>query len=115
MILGTSRFLALGALLSGLAAPALAGTPREPVEAVAPSGAAPADQRTQTRHSRRVELPFLLDFRAPEDESPKTAPREDGAPHPFREILPKRASLSMPGTDALAIRARRLSRFGEFG
>lgn len=90
MILGTFRSCALGALLGGLAAPTLAAAPQAP----APEAPAPGSQRADAGRSRRVELPFPLDFRAPDRSPPAPAPQENAGPHPFRETLLKRASLS---------------------
>jgi hypothetical protein len=114
MILGHFRLCVLGAMLAGLAAPAFAAAPEgaRPAEAQPDAGS----QRADASRSRRVELPFPLDFRAPEagprrSASPKEAPQDRG-PHPFRESLLKRAALSDSG--ASARRDGRLSRHPEF-
>ena len=110
MILGNFRLCALGVLLAGLAAPALAGA------ADAQPGSAKAEPRreTQASHTRRVELPFLLDCRSPDSEPSAPAPRDDAAPHPFRENLLKRAALIGTESGPAAIRDRRLSRLPDF-
>ena len=91
MILATFRLYALGALLAGTAAPSLAAAPQTPAaEEAQPRGS----QRADSARSRRVELPFPLDFRAPDRAPRAPAPQEDAGPHPFRETLLKRASLA---------------------
>jgi hypothetical protein len=87
-VLGTLRLCALGALVAGLAAPSLAAAPDAPAgeQAQAPGG-----QRADASRSRRVELPFLLDFRAPDREPPRPARRASDDPHPYRDIPLKRA------------------------
>jgi hypothetical protein len=105
MILRT-RYCALGALLAGLAAPSFAAAPRAPA---ADEARVPGSQRADSGRSRRVELPFPLDFRAPDRVPQAPAPQEDAGPHPFRETLLKRASLvTQPETRG------RLSRHPDF-
>ena len=94
MILRHFRLGMLGVMLAALTAPALAA---------APGGTPPADpdpaagsQRADASTARRVELPFPLDFPAPDRAPPARAPRQDSGPHPFRESLLKRASLTGP-------------------
>jgi len=89
MILATFRLCALGALLAGIAAPSLAAESASP----AVQQNAQGNQRADAGRSRRVELPFPLDFRSPDREPRAPAPRDDAGPHPFRETLLKRASL----------------------
>ena len=108
MILGTFRLLALGLLLAGSAAPALAGAQESAAVTVdAQSVASAGGESRDASRSRRVELPFPLEFRAPEREAPARAPQRDTGPHPFRESLFKRASLSSPAD-------LRLSRLPDF-
>ena len=88
MILATFRLCALGALLAGIAAPSLAAAPQTP-------SAQRDSQRADAGRSRRVELPFPLEARTP-DEAPRPAARqEDAGPHPFRDTPLKRASLAV--------------------
>lgn len=89
MILATFRLCALGAVLAATAAPSLAAEPGSPAVQPNPQGS----QRADAGRSRRVELPFPLDFRSPDREPRAPAPRDDAGPHPFRETLLKRASL----------------------
>jgi hypothetical protein len=91
MILATFRLCALGALLTGTAVPSLAAAPQTPAaENAEPRGS----QRADSGRSRRVELPFPLDVRAPDRAPPAPVPQESTGPHPFRETLLKRASLA---------------------
>lgn len=106
MILSTFRLCALGALLAASTVPSLAA---DEVPARAPAVQAPGKQRAEAGRSRRVELPFPLDFRAPGSEPSQPAWRQDAGPHPFRELLFKRASL----LDEPATRGR-LSQFPDF-
>ena len=102
MILRTFRLCALVALLAGTAVPSLAAAPQAPSDR-------PDNQRADAARSRRVELPFPLDIRAPDRAPPTAAPRQDAGPHPFREPLLKRASLDgQPATRS------RLSRQSDF-
>ncbi len=116
MILGRVTFCVLGVLLAGMAVPSLAATPGE--RAATKPAAAPATPaergNAQASHSRRVELPFLLDSSPPEREPQAPPPVPESGPHPFRESLLKRAALADPGFPA-EIRAGRLSRQSEFG
>jgi len=90
MILTTFRLCALGALLAGMAVPSLAAAP----EATVTAPKTQDGQRADSGRSRRVELPFPLDVRAP-DRAPRVpAPQEAEGLHPFRETLLKRASLA---------------------
>jgi hypothetical protein len=97
MILGTYKNWVLGIALGVLAAPALAATPAAP--AAGPLASADG-QRPEAGHSRRVELPFQLDFRAPEAKPATAAPRPKAEPHPFRESGPKHAALDLSGRAA---------------
>jgi hypothetical protein len=112
VILGNFRAFACGVLLAGCAVPSLAAAPQgaavtvETGQSVASAG---SESRTASR-SRRVELPFPLEVRAPEREPPAKAPQGDAGPHPFRETLFKRASVADPA----AIRGLRLSRLPDF-
>ena len=90
MILGTFRYCALGALLAGLAAPSFAAAAQAPAVEEAQT---PGSQRADAGRSRRVELPFPLDFRVPDHAPRAPAPQDNAGPHPFRETLLKRASL----------------------
>jgi hypothetical protein len=109
MILGTLRHCAFGALLAGLGAPALAGTATEPATAKSSPSAQARGQSADASPSRRVDLPFLLDFRSP-DSAPRPPVRSDGdGPHPFRETLLKRAAFAGPVSDTEASRHLRLS------
>ncbi len=110
MILRGFRFYALGALLAGLGAPAHAGTPTEPTAAKpAPTAQAARAPNADASPSRRVELPFLPDFRSPRSE-PRPTVRSDGdGPHPFRETLFKRTGLTGPVSDPGANHHLRLS------
>jgi hypothetical protein len=110
MILRHIRLGMLGVVLAALAAPALAA---------APAGTTPVDpnpaagsQRADASRARRVELPFPLDFRAPDREPPAPALRQDAGPHPFRESLLKRASLT--DSAATVLRDGRLSPHPDF-
>lgn len=110
MILGNFRLFALGAALAGLAAPSLAAAPQDPA-ATMPADAAPAKSAGR---SRRVELPFPLELRA-RDRAPRPpAPREDAAPHPFRENPLKRTAFGGADSGVRAAQTRRLSRYPEF-
>lgn len=103
MILATFRLCALGALLAGMAVPCSAAAPETP-------SAQRDSQRADAGRSRRVELPFPLDTRAPEAAPRPAARQDDAGPHPFREPLLKRASLAeQPAT------RRHLSFRPEFG
>lgn len=106
MILCNVKSYALGALLVVLAAPAHAAAPGRPAEAARP--ATTGSQSADATRSRRVELPFPLDFRSPESAPRPSARPENTGPHPFRESLLKRASLDD------ANRVRRLSRHPNF-
>jgi len=110
MVLGTFRLGGLGALLAASAA--MAGPPVEAAVTIKkdPAPAAPL----QAERWRRVELPFPLEFRAPQRETRQTAPRREAAPHPFREDLLKRAARQTTDSGVSAPVARRLSRFPEF-
>lgn len=111
MILGRFRLYALGALLAGLATPSLA-------EAPAATDAKTGSQSADASRSRRVELPFPLDFRPTDREqratAPQNSPQDGSGPHPFRETQLKRASLVEPAPAAAANFDRRLSRFPDF-
>jgi hypothetical protein len=98
MILATFRLGALGALLAGMTMPSLAAAPQAP-------SARQDSQRADAARSRRVELPFPLDVRAPDRAPRPSAPQENAGPHPFREPLLKRASLA--GTAATRARLSR--------
>lgn len=107
MILSTFRICAVGALLCGLAAPAAAA------EGSVPAVAAPSQEVEPRAHSRRVELPFLLDFRPTRAEPRQPAARRRAAPHPYRELemeQPLRAAL-----DAGRTGGARLSPSLDFG
>ena len=106
MIRSIFRPCLLGTLLVVLAAPSHAA---DEVPASAPAAQAAGSQRAEAGRSRRVELPFPLDIRAPDRAPPTAAPRQDAGPHPFREPLLKRASLDgQPATRS------RLSRQSDF-
>jgi len=106
MIRSIFRPCLLGTLLVVLAAPSHAA---DEVPASAPAAQAAGSQRAEAGRSRRVELPFPLDFRAPEREPSQPARQQDAGPHPFREVLFKRASLlEEPATRG------RLSQFPDF-
>ena len=101
MIRGNFRLFGLAVLLLGSAGPSFAAEPAERT-VVAPRAAVPDGSRNaQASHSRRVELPFLLDFRAPDQAPAAPAAREKTAPHPFRESLLKRASADEQSPEAL--------------
>lgn len=110
MILSTFRIGALGVLLCGLAAPAAAA------DRDGPRAASPADSANRADHSRRVELPFLLDFRPTESEPRRPVTHQKAGktgPHPYRDIQleqPLRASLDTGRT-----RSGRLSPQVDFG
>ena len=109
MILGTSKYWALGVVLAGLAVPAFAEAPAAPVT----KPLASADARTtQPTHARRVELPFPLDLRAPEQAPRTMAPRENSAPHPFREMQSKRAALDITKFGNYPVRLSHPAQFG---
>ena len=114
MILGNVRLSVLGALLAVLATPSLAAPPAERAGTNPKAATSAGSQSADASRSRRVELPFPLDLSSPDREPRARAPREstqDGSgPHPFRETLLKRASLSAPA----GIRGVRLSRLPEF-
>ena len=113
MILGNFRLLALGALLVGASAPSLAEAPHAAavtVDAAPQSMASARDESREASHSRRVELPFPLEFRSPERQPPAPTRQADSGPHPFRETLFKRASWTAP----VGTRGLRLSRLGDF-
>ena len=113
MILDNFRLFALGALVAGCAVPSLAAAPpgrAATVEAGASSVASAGGESREASRSRRVELPFPLEFRPPEREAPAQAPRGDAGPRPFRETLFKRASLSAPA----GISGLGLSRLSDF-
>ena len=100
MILGNFRLLGLAVLLVGSATPSFAAEPAERA-VVAPRSALPDGSRNaQASHSRRVELPFLLDFRTPDREPAVPTARDKTAPHPFRESLLKRASSDEQSSEA---------------
>ena len=113
MILGTYRLIALGAVLGGCTVPSLAAAPPGmpvTVEPVSKSVASSTSESREAARSRRVELPFPIQFRSPEPSQSAPTRRADPGPHPFRETLFKRASV-----DASAgTRGRRLSRLGDF-
>ena len=90
MILATFPCCALGALLAGTAVPSLAAAP----EAPGAERNAQGSQHAESGRSRRVELPFPLDIRTPDRDPPARVPQVETGPHPFRETLLKRASLS---------------------
>ena len=109
MILGTLRYCAFGVLLAGLGAPAFAGTAAEPATTKSAPAPQTHGQSADASPSRRVELPFLLDFRSP-DSAPRPPVGSDGdGPHPFRETLLKRAGFAGPVSDPEANRHLRLS------
>ena len=108
MILKYSRLYALGVVLAGLTAPALA---QAPARLDAPRAAVDRQERAQ---SRRVELPFPLDIRPAEGRRNAPQPRASDAPHPDREIRLQRASREEPAGPG-AFRALRLSRAAELG
>jgi serine/threonine protein kinase HipA of HipAB toxin-antitoxin module len=113
MILGKVRLIALGTLLAALASPSLAGAPDDHANGDSKPVVSSGRENAQSSHSRRVELPFLIDRASPDREPRASAPREDAAPHPFREDLLKRASLT--GMDAgPSANYRRLSRQPDF-
>src|SRR5690606_3409528 len=99
MILSTFKLTALCGLCS-LAAPAWAADTRAPATRPNAAEASRAEDGSGTddgraSHSRRVELPFLLDFRPAEQAPVPTAPRK-AAPHPYRQLQfdgPLRAAL----------------------
>ena len=102
MILGRFGLCVLGAAVAALAAasPAVAadGEARQGSKTVAP-----AARGDQAAHSRRVELPFLLDS-APPVEVPQTpATERDTGPHPYRELVFKRAAFHRPRGRALRL------------
>ena len=118
MILGNFRLQALGLVLAGLAAPALAGTP----VARAVKNANPAEsQSADSTRSRRVELPFPPDVRTPDSQPRASGPQDraqgSSGPHPYREIRLQRAAFVEPGplqgTPARLIR-RNLSQYPDF-
>ena len=113
MILGKVRLIALGTLLAGLASPSLAGTPHDRADGDSKPVVSSGPEGAQASHSRKVELPFLIDRVSPDREPRASAPRGDTAPHPFREVLLKRASLAGAGAGPDAI-YRRLSRQPDF-
>lgn len=89
MILSTFKLTALCGLCS-LAAPAWAADTRAPETSPNAAEASRAEDSSGTddvraSHSRRVELPFLLDFRPAEQAPVPTAPRT-AAPHPYRQL-----------------------------
>jgi len=104
MILGRFITCALGVVLAGLATPSLAAAPDRP----APTReVAPAERPgPQASHSRRVELPFLLESPSTDRAPPAPAPQRDSGPHPYRETLLKKAAFENSGG--------RLSRPAEF-
>ena len=108
MILRPCKYLALGAALAGLAVPAFAEAPAAPTKPLASADA----RGMQPSHSRRVELPFPLDLRIPELAPRTMAPRENIAPHPFRETQMKRAALD---SAKIGISPVRLSHPAQFG
>lgn len=96
MILTTFRLAALTAALGGLAVPALAATTTSAEQQV--RQAPRADSALRADSSRRVELPFLLDFRPAPDSPSGIRPRRKPEPHPFRALEPEqplRASAEM--------------------
>ena len=108
MILGNFRLIVLGVLVAGCAVPALAAAPESsPGNVDARSVASAGGQSRDASRSRRVELPFPLQFQSPERGPPAPVRRADPGPHPFRETLFKRASLFTPAD-------LRLSRLPEF-
>jgi hypothetical protein len=113
MIRGTFRYCALAALLGGLGAPALAGTTVGPAIPKSALAALARGQSADASPSRRVELPFLLDFRSPHSEPRPPVRNDSDGPHPFRETLLKRAGLADPVSDPEANRHLRLSPLSE--
>lgn len=86
MILSTFRIVALGAFVCGLGVPAAAA--ESPALSGSSRGSASDAQGSVARqHSRRVELPFLLDYRPQRSEAPRPAPRVP-SPHPYRDLDP---------------------------
>jgi hypothetical protein len=117
MILGTLRLYAPVALMAGLAAPlsAAGAGPSGPAGAEA-KPLTPADgQGALASHSRKVELPFLLEPGLPEQETRATVHRDRAGPHPFRESSLQKASFAAALSGADELRDRRLSRYPEFG
>lgn len=85
MILTIFRIGAAGALLGGLAAPAAAAD-SEPRQAQ--SSSAESERPFELRRSnlsRRVELPFPLEYRSPGQATPRPVPRVE-TPHPYRNL-----------------------------
>ena len=89
-----------------------------PVATAVKPAASTGSQSADASRSRRVELPFPLDFRPTDREQRATAPQRsapDGSePHPYRETQLKRASLDNRASAAAANFDRRLSRFPDF-
>ena len=116
MTFGIRRSWPLGVALAVIAAPALAeASAGEAVRAEAKPLASADGQRSLAERSRRVELPFPLDTRAPEPRPPTATSRTPAAPHPFRESQLKRASLEYQGPAVRALNPRRLSQSAEYG
>ena len=110
MILNRFLLCVFGAALAGLAAPSLAAAPDRPAKANPDS----AERRSaQASHSRRVELPFLIESPSSERETEAPAPQRHSGPHPFRETLLKKAALMPPGSAGDLLDGR-LSRQSEF-
>ena len=85
------KLCALAASLAGLAAPALAEPPAGGARADARPSVS-ADGSSGPAHSRRVDLPFLLEPGTSDRQPRAPAPKGKAAPHPFRDDLPNRAS-----------------------
>lgn len=117
MILGTLRLYAPAALLAGLSAPLSAAVPGGSAGADTVSKPlAPGDDKgALAGHSRKVELPFLLESGSSDRETPAPVQPERAGPHPFRENLLQKASFAAAPAEAAALRDRRLSRYPEFG
>jgi hypothetical protein len=117
MILGTLRLYAPVALMAVLAAPLSAAGPGRsgPVGAEARPLAPTDGKGALTSHSRKVELPFLLEPGLPEQETQAPVHRDRAGPHPFRESSLQKASFAAAPAGAAELRDRRLSRYPEFG
>lgn len=89
MILTTFRIAALAAALGGLAVPGMAAASHssERQARIAPR----SDTALRAAPSRRVELPFLLNFRPTPDSSHEAMRRPKPEPHPFRPIEPEQS------------------------
>ena len=125
MILGNFRLYLLGALLAGLATPSIAAASDRQAGAVGaePRPLASTDgENGGARHSRQVDLPFLLDSGSPDREPRARAPEGQSGPHPFREVHLQKAAWSSPEAQRspraaaqFARGERRLSHLPEFG